>query len=438
MNGPSFNNIGQAFQAAFQTVKQSLQDFGQAVVKLFAGRTVESQPAQAPRADRAATGQAQPNVKPLESRNADVLTAQQPRAKPGAAASAQPAATQATSSRAYAQLNERIITEQWNTAGERGAFEAAIRREVQPGPQQTELLATLQREYDVRAANRPEVLAQRQADAAAMGTRLAALGLQTHDVPGNGHCMFHAIAHQLGTPGDPNAAQSAVRQQLLTYLNRITDDNQSNNHSNINARGYVAALPPVDKDNEDMASAMMFSVRDILQNGIGKPSVGQSGWGDDSHARLLALSTNRPVLLMNPGGDRLFDPAQPQRDETVPVTDAERQALMNGQPKPIVLIQNGDDHWQSTAPITQRPIAPQAAASVAAASLSVAARAPGLADVLRGRETEFVDAVAAIRKGKAGLSGSDTEMVLAMDAIDSNPAFNEKQKEALTNLLFGA
>ena len=252
-------------------------------------------------------------------------------------------------SASFGQFLQRIVTGTLDTAQERDALLAEIERH-QPATERGALRSELQSEWTQRAANRPEVLAQAQAERVEMGARLTSLGLRHHDVRDDGHCLFHAIAHQTGVapagPGD-SATQLQVRQQLLARLNTA-------NSLTPDQRAYVAGnLSAPSLETEALQSA-----RQRLEVGVAQGNqnrVDASGWGDDSHARLLAVGTGRPVLIMSPGGDRLFDPRNLERALEAPLTEGELQALQNGlagldgQPQPIVLIHNGANHWQSTA-----------------------------------------------------------------------------------------
>lgn len=231
---------------------------------------------------------------------------------------------------AFVTMHTRILFEA-RDAGKAAALPSAIASQSEiTNNEKQELLALL----------RSESLDQIRIDRVASGKvdltlRLAALGLVPKAVPNDGHCMFHAIADQMPQFQTAQAGQSALRFELLDRLENLTPTEQ----------GFVAK-----ETNEASISMKIEDARLSIQKGLFSPELSDSSiWGTDSHARVLALMTNRPVLIMSIDGDQVFDPAEMEGAEGQILSEQDKQTLLQDR-QPIVLVHSGQNHWESIQP----------------------------------------------------------------------------------------
>lgn len=153
---------------------------------------------------------------------------------------------------------------------------------------------------------------------------LAIAGRAVRDVPGDGHCLFHALAHAEGDPG--YATTAAVIEQRTLLLSRFAD------------LGEAQAA----RIGDDRALAEAFS---SLLAGMGQPSVDQNGWGRREHLQLKALQTERTVIALTPQGALV---CQPDGQYGEVKTQAALRDAIEAAIEPLYVIDTGQGHWQST------------------------------------------------------------------------------------------
>ncbi len=164
---------------------------------------------------------------------------------------------------------------------------------------------------------------------------LSGVGLRPFEAGGGGHCMFHSMAHQLnGTTPAGLEAQAAIRTNLLARLATLTPEQQA----------FVTdARTPAD------ITAGLAELTGVLQRGIAAGGDGDSGiWGDKGHARLLAVQTGRPVVLVSYLEQiQAFNPLTLSSNSFQTPAAADLAGLMTGRNPAIGLYHTGGNHWQS-------------------------------------------------------------------------------------------
>ncbi len=180
---------------------------------------------------------------------------------------------------------------------------------------------------------------------------LSGVGLRPFEAGGGGHCMFHSMAHQLnGTTPAGLGAQAAIRTNLLARLATLTPAQQA----------FVTdARTPAD------ITAGLAELTGVLQRGIAARGDGDSGiWGDKGHARLLAVQTGRPVVLVSYLEKiQVFNPLTLSSNSFETPAAADLAGLMTGRTPAIGLYHTGGNHWQSMT--TTAAAAPSRTASTA-------------------------------------------------------------------------
>lgn len=122
---------------------------------------------------------------------------------------------------------------------------------------------------------------------------IRAEGFTTHDIPGDGHCMFASLAHAAGgelrtaVESAPREAAMAIRQRIMQRLvelepNRIATFARSN--------------------NADARRAKLSGAFLELSRGFNVAQPEQSGWGTNYSLPVAAALFNRPIVVIDQNG----------------------------------------------------------------------------------------------------------------------------------------
>jgi len=176
----------------------------------------------------------------------------------------------------------------------------------------------------------PDVAGSGAVSGGALETRLdiasglATVGRAVQDVKGDGHCLFHALAHAEGV-AEYNGIDAVVEQRTA-LLARFAD------------LGEAQAA----RIGDDRALAETFA---SLLAGMGQTSVDQNGWGRREHLQLKALQTDRTVIAFTPQGALV---CQPDGKYAEVNTAAALRAIIGTATAPLYVVDTGQGHWQST------------------------------------------------------------------------------------------
>ncbi len=178
---------------------------------------------------------------------------------------------------------------------------------------------------------------------------LLAQGLRTVECGAGGHCMFYSMLHQIdgSVPIEDTRfqLQATLRTNLLAKLGGLTPPEIK----------FVLG-DEFEIYNSDGVKARIAELENVLKNGATAPQPGPAGgdpniWGDDAHARLFALFTQRPLVLVisNSEVERTIQVYNP-RDGTSSLHSSPAEAnlatLVSGNPQPIMLCNLAGRHWQ--------------------------------------------------------------------------------------------
>lgn len=168
---------------------------------------------------------------------------------------------------------------------------------------------------------------------------LKAVGLRLRDVPGDGHCAFHAMAYAEGGArrkaflAQPLEAAVAHRLALIDRLN---------------------ALKPKQLEFLGWNAATVAKVAERLAAGLEARPVSGQAWGTGTELALQSIETGRPLIALTPGRAELFLPTGVKFDYPDPspqsLAELIKQYSRSGVP-PAVLVNETDTHWMATEPL---------------------------------------------------------------------------------------
>lgn len=186
---------------------------------------------------------------------------------------------------------------------------------------------------------------------------------KTAGVPGDGNCMFHAIAMF----SKKNKSQQEVRNELADYIEKDLPQQKKNFTTLIGS--LIGLTIPKDEiksksddfDEDDVKRACSTYAKELrvnatereksevwlgeLNTGVQRSSNSYKGWGGEEEYQIAAHVYNKPIYVWNRGSLERY--STKDKDDVVTV----EQQFEKEKDKAIVLYYNGINHYDALFPI---------------------------------------------------------------------------------------
>ena len=172
-------------------------------------------------------------------------------------------------------------------------------------------------------------------------------GLKRVKVTGDGNCFFHAAKRNISKLPDSSEGAMSYREGLAKTVERGGGEVllRQMNEKDPN-KTFTAEMAPMDASFLSNLRTDASGVRD------GSSS---AAWGNIQHARLLAASEGKPVVIIAPddqGGSHVLMPDFSHRPLKADGKDDVFTGSTNPLTRPIVLVFDGVNHWDAGVPKT--------------------------------------------------------------------------------------